>query len=168
MWPIIAMGVSTGIDMFASYKQGEAAKDLADANVAKIEMLQEQNRYNEERAKAKANIDYSSEFLQRLEGYNMVRGQQIALVGYQGRTIDSVKGVQEAGEADYNYDIEISKINKDLLESNITIQANHNNAILEADKQIAKAGGDVASTQQSIAITSDALSGATDIIKYTS
>jgi len=81
--------------------------------------------------------NYMQNFIQRLSGYNQVRNTQLVAVGYQGRTTDSLQGVQAAGDLNFEFDNKIAGLNRDQMKINIDLNNTYANLQMGRDLESA-------------------------------
>ena len=120
-WVVTAIAVSAGASIHASNVAGAAqrsamARQQADMGFS-IAFNEEVTRVEQ----TKAQIGFEQEFNRRLEAYNDVRSQQLAVVGYQGRTMDSLSNIIKADEKQWEYDTMVMEINNNINQKSIAI-----------------------------------------------
>ena len=81
--------------------------------------------------------NYMQNFIQRLSGYNQVRNTQLVAVGYQGRTTDSLQGVQAAGDLNFEFDNKIAGLNRDQMKINVDLNNTYANLQMGRDLESA-------------------------------
>lgn len=110
----------------------------------------------------RAEIDFKQKYIQRLEGYNQVRDTQLVSIGYQGRTLSSIQGIQASGDHAFDYDLKVDEANANMVKINLNLansmsqlqlqrDYDSGNAAIEANVTAAKYGGQAASAQAEMA-----------------
>jgi len=81
----------------------------------------------------KADLDFLQRFSQRLDGYNKVRSTQLASIGYQGRTVSSLKGINTSQEEAFKYDNEVDELNRQMVQFSIDLSGHQTNLNMMRD-----------------------------------
>lgn len=81
----------------------------------------------------KAEIDFESQYIQRLEGYNQARNVQLVTAGYQGKTADSLLHIQQADDLAFDYDNKMANLELDLNKKAIEMGVTQQNLGLQRD-----------------------------------
>ena len=116
-----AMAVSAGVSIMganasAAAQRSAMAKQQADLGFA-LSFNEESTRLEQQ----KADIGFAQQFNQRLQAYNQIRSQQMAVAGYQGRTVDSMRNIMAADEKQWEYDTKVMEITNELNKKTIAI-----------------------------------------------
>ena len=105
--------------------------------------------FNEEKLKTdlkKVDMDFQNRFIQRLEGYTEVRNVQLVTVGYQGRAIESLAGVNAADDANFAYDDKVDELNHEM--ATISTELNNTYSNMGIDREIESADNAITASRR--------------------
>ena len=167
MDPITMMAAAQGVSMVVGLLGGASAGAAERAAIAEKEynMLAGASIREEGLPYKNLQIDanYMQNFIQRLEGYNMVLDTQKVSAGYQGRTTSSLQGVEAAGALDFEFDKKIMELNRDQSKIAVNLDNTYANLGLARDMASAASARDASKTAQGWGAFTTVVQGATGI-----